>query len=150
MSFCVLCNYNSQTSGIKFRISDGGQRRGCLHKVGVVWFSSTEPGYLIKALAFALFKWNPVFLQLLRTPAHVLPSASFLCSMFVNSLLLSTGRRESKGHSLDVFRYSVLRNRMVCDIIDHNILSYCFSFSFNLYLQGIELLSQINKIRCIQ
>ncbi|XP_007529066.1 WD repeat-containing protein 75 [Erinaceus europaeus] len=31
----------------------------------------------------------PAISELLHTPAHVLPSASFLCSMFVNSLLLS-------------------------------------------------------------
>ncbi|XP_017568992.1 WD repeat-containing protein 75 [Pygocentrus nattereri] len=35
--------------------------------------------------------------ELLHTPAHVLPAASFLCSMFVNSLLISnTGSREGK------------------------------------------------------
>ncbi|KAK2497646.1 hypothetical protein MC885_021137 [Smutsia gigantea] len=31
----------------------------------------------------------PAISELLHTPAHVLPSASFLCSMFINSLLLS-------------------------------------------------------------
>ncbi|XP_055472786.1 WD repeat-containing protein 75 [Psammomys obesus] len=31
----------------------------------------------------------PAINELLHTPAHVLPSASFLCSLFVNSLLLS-------------------------------------------------------------
>jgi len=31
----------------------------------------------------------PAISELLHTPAHVLPSASFLCSKFVNSLLLS-------------------------------------------------------------
>ncbi|KAG8515648.1 WD repeat-containing protein 75 [Galemys pyrenaicus] len=31
----------------------------------------------------------PAINELLHTPAHVLPAASFLCSMFVNSLLLS-------------------------------------------------------------
>ncbi|XP_076603910.1 WD repeat-containing protein 75 isoform X1 [Chaetodon auriga] len=36
--------------------------------------------------------------ELLQTPAHVLPSTSFLCSMFVKSLLISTadGREENK------------------------------------------------------
>ncbi|XP_068429252.1 WD repeat-containing protein 75 [Clinocottus analis] len=36
--------------------------------------------------------------ELLQTPAHVLPSTSFLCSMFVQSLLVSVtdGREESK------------------------------------------------------
>ncbi|XP_066542601.1 WD repeat-containing protein 75 [Hoplias malabaricus] len=35
--------------------------------------------------------------ELLHTPAHVLPAASFLCSMFVNSLLISNTRsREEK------------------------------------------------------
>ncbi|XP_036441207.1 WD repeat-containing protein 75 [Colossoma macropomum] len=38
--------------------------------------------------------------ELLHTPAHVLPAASFLCSMFVNSLLISnTGSREGKEAS---------------------------------------------------
>ncbi|XP_003406221.1 WD repeat-containing protein 75 isoform X1 [Loxodonta africana] len=36
----------------------------------------------------------PAISELLHTPAHVLPSASFLCSMFINSLLLS---KESKS-----------------------------------------------------
>ncbi|XP_007253300.3 WD repeat-containing protein 75 [Astyanax mexicanus] len=38
--------------------------------------------------------------ELLHTPAHVLPAASFLCSMFVNSLLISnTESREEKQPS---------------------------------------------------
>ncbi|XP_067300443.1 WD repeat-containing protein 75 [Pseudorasbora parva] len=38
--------------------------------------------------------------QLLHTPAHVLPAASVLCSMFVNSLLISnTGVREEMASS---------------------------------------------------
>lgn len=36
--------------------------------------------------------------ELLQTPAHVLPSTSYLCSMFVQSLLISTAekRKENK------------------------------------------------------
>ncbi|XP_045909358.1 WD repeat-containing protein 75 isoform X1 [Micropterus dolomieu] len=38
--------------------------------------------------------------ELLQTPAHVLPSTSFLCSMFVQSLLISvTDGREEKKHA---------------------------------------------------
>lgn len=39
--------------------------------------------------------WKPwsLFPQLLHTPAHVLPSAAFLCSLFINSLLLATEAR---------------------------------------------------------
>ncbi|XP_042282895.1 WD repeat-containing protein 75 [Thunnus maccoyii] len=38
--------------------------------------------------------------ELLQTPAHVLPSTSFLCSMFVQSLLISvTDTREEKQHA---------------------------------------------------
>ncbi|XP_028992599.1 WD repeat-containing protein 75 [Betta splendens] len=38
--------------------------------------------------------------ELLQTPAHVLPSTSFLCSMFVQSLLISiTDSREEHKHS---------------------------------------------------
>lgn len=40
------------------------------------------------------------FLKLLQTPAHVLPSTSFLCSMFVQSLLISvTDTREENKHA---------------------------------------------------
>ncbi|XP_072541570.1 WD repeat-containing protein 75 [Salminus brasiliensis] len=41
--------------------------------------------------------------ELLHTPAHVLPAASFLCSMFVNSLLISNtkGREEKEPSELD-------------------------------------------------
>uniref|UniRef100_A0A668AAM0 WD repeat domain 75 n=1 Tax=Myripristis murdjan TaxID=586833 RepID=A0A668AAM0_9TELE len=35
--------------------------------------------------------------ELLHTPAHVLPSASFLCSMFVRSLLISVTDKEKKS-----------------------------------------------------
>ncbi|KAM5326706.1 WD repeat-containing protein 75 [Glossophaga mutica] len=38
----------------------------------------------------------PAISELLHTPAHVLPSASFLCSMFVNSLLLSTETKSAE------------------------------------------------------
>lgn len=38
-------------------------------------------------------KASVLSLQLLHTPAHVLPSASFLCTIFINSLLIS---KESK------------------------------------------------------
>lgn len=38
--------------------------------------------------------------ELLQTPAHVLPSTSFLCSMFVQSLLISvTDTREEEQHA---------------------------------------------------
>uniref|UniRef100_A0AC11E2E0 WD repeat domain 75 n=1 Tax=Ovis aries TaxID=9940 RepID=A0AC11E2E0_SHEEP len=44
----------------------------------------------------------PAISELLRTPAHVLPSASFLCSMFVNSLLLSTETKSAEENPDDV------------------------------------------------
>ncbi|XP_006879002.1 PREDICTED: WD repeat-containing protein 75 [Elephantulus edwardii] len=46
----------------------------------------------------------PAISELLHTPAHVLPSASFLCSMFVNSLLLSkeTKRAEEIPDDVDM------------------------------------------------
>lgn len=44
----------------------------------------------------------PAISELLRTPAHVLPSASFLCSMFVNSLLLSKETKSAEEHPDDV------------------------------------------------
>lgn len=38
--------------------------------------------------------------ELLQTPAHVLPSTSYLCSMFVQSLLISVSdAREEKAHA---------------------------------------------------
>ncbi|KAI4544013.1 hypothetical protein MG293_004279 [Ovis ammon polii] len=44
----------------------------------------------------------PAISELLHTPAHVLPSASFLCSMFVNSLLLSTETKSAEENPDDV------------------------------------------------
>ncbi|XP_062862479.1 WD repeat-containing protein 75 [Trichomycterus rosablanca] len=37
--------------------------------------------------------------ELLHTPAHVLPAASYLCSMFLSSLLISNGSRDDKEPS---------------------------------------------------
>uniref|UniRef100_A0A671V3A5 WD repeat domain 75 n=1 Tax=Sparus aurata TaxID=8175 RepID=A0A671V3A5_SPAAU len=52
--------------------------------------------YLILNLVLFLFFGR----QLLQTPAHVLPSTSFLCSMFVQSLLISvTDSREESKHA---------------------------------------------------
>ncbi|NXX43852.1 WDR75 protein, partial [Tricholaema leucomelas] len=39
---------------------------------------------------------SPAVRELLHTPAHVLPSASFLCSMFINSLLISKENKSAK------------------------------------------------------
>uniref|UniRef100_A0A8C7YQT5 WD repeat domain 75 n=1 Tax=Oryzias sinensis TaxID=183150 RepID=A0A8C7YQT5_9TELE len=39
--------------------------------------------------------------QLLQMPAHVLPSASFLCSMFVQSLLISVNKPRSKEEEME-------------------------------------------------
>nr|XP_004660322.1 WD repeat-containing protein 75 [Jaculus jaculus] len=44
----------------------------------------------------------PAINELLHTPAHVLPSASFLCSLFVDSLLLSHGTHSTEGIPDDV------------------------------------------------
>ncbi|XP_060224311.1 WD repeat-containing protein 75 [Meriones unguiculatus] len=46
----------------------------------------------------------PAINELLHTPAHVLPSASFLCSLFVNSLLLSkeTNRVDETPDDVDI------------------------------------------------
>uniref|UniRef100_A0A8C6HH91 WD repeat domain 75 n=1 Tax=Mus spicilegus TaxID=10103 RepID=A0A8C6HH91_MUSSI len=44
----------------------------------------------------------PVITELLHTPAHVLPSASFLCSLFVNSLLLSKETKSAEEVPDDV------------------------------------------------
>ncbi|XP_042544242.1 WD repeat-containing protein 75 [Dipodomys spectabilis] len=44
----------------------------------------------------------PAINELLHTPAHVLPSASFLCSLFVNSLLLSTETKSGEEVPDDV------------------------------------------------
>ncbi|XP_059558517.1 WD repeat-containing protein 75 [Myotis daubentonii] len=44
----------------------------------------------------------PAISELLHTPAHVLPSAAFLCSMFVNSLLLATEARSAEEMPDDV------------------------------------------------
>uniref|UniRef100_A0A2K5IGW2 WD repeat-containing protein 75 n=1 Tax=Colobus angolensis palliatus TaxID=336983 RepID=A0A2K5IGW2_COLAP len=44
----------------------------------------------------------PAVGELLHTPAHVLPSAAFLCSMFVNSLLLSKETKSAKEIPEDV------------------------------------------------
>eukprot|EP00074_Homo_sapiens_P112375 XP_024308936.1 WD repeat-containing protein 75 isoform X1 [Homo sapiens] len=44
----------------------------------------------------------PAISELLHTPAHVLPSAAFLCSMFVNSLLLSKETKSAKEIPEDV------------------------------------------------
>uniref|UniRef100_A0AAX7UY56 WD repeat-containing protein 75 second beta-propeller domain-containing protein n=1 Tax=Astatotilapia calliptera TaxID=8154 RepID=A0AAX7UY56_ASTCA len=41
-----------------------------------------------------LLLFFPFFSQLLQTPAHVLPSTSYLCSMFVQSLLISAHAEE--------------------------------------------------------
>ncbi|XP_074856825.1 WD repeat-containing protein 75 isoform X2 [Carettochelys insculpta] len=38
---------------------------------------------------------SPEIKELLHTPAHVLPSASFLCSIFINSLLISKENKSS-------------------------------------------------------
>uniref|UniRef100_A0A3Q3JEB9 WD repeat-containing protein 75 second beta-propeller domain-containing protein n=1 Tax=Monopterus albus TaxID=43700 RepID=A0A3Q3JEB9_MONAL len=48
----------------------------------------------------ALPKGSAAIRELLQTPAHVLPSTSLLCSMFVQSLLISvTDSREEKEHA---------------------------------------------------
>ncbi|CAK6448072.1 unnamed protein product [Pipistrellus nathusii] len=39
----------------------------------------------------------PAVSELLHTPAHVLPSAAFLCSLFINSLLLATEAPSAEG-----------------------------------------------------
>ncbi|NXG46222.1 WDR75 protein, partial [Psilopogon haemacephalus] len=39
---------------------------------------------------------SPAVRELLHTPAHVLPSASFLCSMFINSLLISKENKSAE------------------------------------------------------
>lgn len=44
----------------------------------------------------------PAITELLHTPAHVLPSASFLCTLFVNSLLLSKETKSAEEISDDV------------------------------------------------
>uniref|UniRef100_A0A2K6SE62 WD repeat domain 75 n=1 Tax=Saimiri boliviensis boliviensis TaxID=39432 RepID=A0A2K6SE62_SAIBB len=44
----------------------------------------------------------PAISELLHTPAHVLPSAVFLCSMFVNSLLLSKETKSAEEIPKDV------------------------------------------------
>lgn len=44
----------------------------------------------------------PAISELLRTPAHVLPSAAFLCSMFVSSLMLSKETKSAEEHPDDV------------------------------------------------
>lgn len=44
----------------------------------------------------------PAINELLHTPAHVLPSASFLCSKFVNSLLLSKETKSGEEIPEDV------------------------------------------------
>ncbi|XP_021012921.1 WD repeat-containing protein 75 [Mus caroli] len=44
----------------------------------------------------------PAITELLHTPAHVLPSASFLCSLFVNSLLLSKETKSAEEVPDDV------------------------------------------------
>ncbi|XP_005373379.1 PREDICTED: WD repeat-containing protein 75 [Chinchilla lanigera] len=44
----------------------------------------------------------PAINELLHTPAHVLPSASFLCSMFINSLLLSEETKSAEETPDDV------------------------------------------------
>lgn len=44
----------------------------------------------------------PAINELLHTPAHVLPSAAFLCSMFINSLLLSKDTESNEEVPNDV------------------------------------------------
>lgn len=44
----------------------------------------------------------PAVNELLHTPAHVLPSASFLCSLFINSLLLSKETKSAEEIPDDV------------------------------------------------
>lgn len=44
----------------------------------------------------------PAISELLHTPAHVLPSASFLCSMFINSLLLSKETKSAEETPDDI------------------------------------------------
>ncbi|ERE82896.1 WD repeat-containing protein 75 [Cricetulus griseus] len=44
----------------------------------------------------------PAINELLHTPAHVLPSASFLCSLFINSLLLSKETKSTEEIPDDV------------------------------------------------
>lgn len=44
----------------------------------------------------------PAINELLHTPAHVLPSASFLCSLFINSLLLSKETKSAEEIPDDV------------------------------------------------
>ncbi|XP_015723319.1 WD repeat-containing protein 75 [Coturnix japonica] len=40
---------------------------------------------------------SPAVKELLHTPAHVLPSASFLCPIFINSLLISKENKSAEG-----------------------------------------------------
>uniref|UniRef100_A0A8C3T3J3 WD repeat domain 75 n=1 Tax=Chelydra serpentina TaxID=8475 RepID=A0A8C3T3J3_CHESE len=44
---------------------------------------------------------SPAIKELLHTPAHVLPSASFLCSIFINSMLISK-ENKSAGEVVEV------------------------------------------------
>ncbi|EMP26253.1 WD repeat-containing protein 75, partial [Chelonia mydas] len=39
---------------------------------------------------------SPAIKELLHTPAHVLPSASFLCSIFINSMLISKENKSAR------------------------------------------------------
>ncbi|XP_066491485.1 WD repeat-containing protein 75 [Tiliqua scincoides] len=45
---------------------------------------------------------SPAVKELLHTPAHVLPSASYLCPIFINSLLISKANESSKEAAAEV------------------------------------------------
>ncbi|XP_030613410.1 WD repeat-containing protein 75 isoform X1 [Archocentrus centrarchus] len=59
-----------------------------------------DPESSLSVARTALPQTSTSIKELLQTPAHVLPSTSHLCSMFVQSLLISvSGCREEKAHT---------------------------------------------------
>lgn len=97
----VLCSLVQTTQTAQTWDSDSEGRGGAVcvkvggrNSLALAWFSRGKPvvvGWFGgDSLGETLVS---VSLQLLHTPAHVLPSAAFLCSLFVNSLLLATEAR---------------------------------------------------------
>jgi len=70
-----------------------------------VAFRSIGVSHVLGFVSLLCIKVFFLFSQLLQTPAHVLPSTSYLCSMFIRSLLVSVtdGRSVAHEHRVQVF-----------------------------------------------
>ncbi|XP_074158988.1 WD repeat-containing protein 75 [Sminthopsis crassicaudata] len=84
----------------------------------------------------------PAISELLQTPAHVLPSASFLCSMFVNSLLISKGTKSDEEIPDDIEMES---GKATDDSDEENDISEKVQKATNDIIIEDEIIPQLSK-----